>query len=340
MRRDVGARWVCAWTLAFGSAWAGNAEAQASAELQATDAGHSGQAVSVPSLDAPGGTAVMLRGFWFGAAGSGVGASTGVDPSDRPGAVLLLHGCGGAYRRASAGDPMRRLDTRFQEVVDLALANGWQALVLDSFTTRGERSICTQRIGARAITQRERRRDALGALAWLAARADVDATRLAVVGWSHGGSTVLATLDGTHPEVQAAAVRPRWAVAHYPGCSASLDRAGDDNPRRWTPTAPLTILIGADDDWTPAEPCRRLVAQVAHAAALREATPSTPPATVQPAADIVVYPGAFHDFDGRNPVRHRADVPNGVRPGGGVTAGRNEAAALDARQRLVGWLQR
>jgi len=44
------------------------------------------------------------------------------------------------------------------------LPAGVHALVLDSFTPRGEREICTQRVGMRRITQQQRRRDALGAL--------------------------------------------------------------------------------------------------------------------------------------------------------------------------------
>src|SRR5947208_178068 len=80
--------------------------------------------------------------------------------------------------------------------------------------------------------------------------------RNAIVGWSHGGSTALATINARDREVAAfrdkAGAPPffRAAVAFYPGCGVSL-RAGE----RWQPAVPTRIHIGALDDWTPAKSC-------------------------------------------------------------------------------------
>ena len=55
---------------------------------------------------------------------------------------------------------------------------------------------------------------------------DVLADRIAVLGWSHGGSAVLAALDGRAPSVAAWRDRSpqpayfRAGVAFYPGCGA------------------------------------------------------------------------------------------------------------------------
>lgn len=95
---------------------------------------------------------------------------------------------------------------------------GVHVLVTDSLTPRGEREICTQKTGQRRITQLHRRRDALGALQWLAVQPGVDASRLGLLGWSNGGSTVLAATNLQHREVAVAAVRPSLTVAFYPGC--------------------------------------------------------------------------------------------------------------------------
>lgn len=272
-----------------------------------------GKAVLVPSLDRAGGQPVMLPARWFEANGR-------TTPRPAP-AMVLLHGCGGmlaSRNRSAATTP--RLSPRFAELAVELNAAGVHVLVIDSLTPRGETELCTQRIGERRVTQRERRRDALGALAWLARQPGVDASRLGLLGWSNGGSTVLAATNLQHPEVRRAAVRPSVAVAFYPGCTA-------EQARGYEPAAPLLLLLGGADDWTPPEPCEDL----ARATATRVAPGLAP--------QFEVYPGAVHGFDGAGPVRHRSDVPNGVRPGAGVLVGGDPAARHESRVRLRQFLQ-
>lgn len=255
-------------------AWAAGAQAQ--------------QKVEVPSAD----RGVVLPGLWF--------APAGVGPAP---AVVLLHGCSGAFDRQG------RLGERFRETAAQLNAMGAGALVVDSLTPRGERQICTQRLGTRAVTQAQRRRDALGALQWLAAQPGVDAKRLGLIGWSNGGSTVLAATNRRQREVAATKVLPAFAAAFYPGCQADLARG-------YQPAAPLLLLLGADDDWTPPGPCQALAAEAG--------------ATVQ----AQTFDGAVHGFDGTGPVRLRTDVPNGVHPGQGVHVGGHPAAREAALRRL------
>jgi dienelactone hydrolase len=257
--------------------------------------------VSVPSLDRRDDAPLGLPGFWFPAEGVAAGA--------RAPAVLLLHGCGGPYDRPG------HLSRRLRDYAALVNGLGAHALVTDSLTPRGERELCTQRTGDRAITQTQRRRDALGALQWLAAQPGVDGARLGLIGWSHGGSAVLATLQRGHPEVASAAVQPTFAVAFYPGCADPLRR-------RWQPTAPLLMLLGGADDWTPPEPCEALARQA-----------GGPPVRVE------TYAGAYHGFDGTAPVRLRRDVPNGVNPGQGVHVGGDAAARTASQERLRQFLR-
>jgi dienelactone hydrolase len=263
------------------------------------------QVVSVPSLDQRDGAALPLKAHWFVAA----------DAAERRPAVLLLHGCGGPYNRRG------ELSERMRDYAASLNAEGWHALVLDSFTTRGVRELCTTAMARRAIDQSHRRQDALGALAWLAAQANVDAQRLALLGWSHGGSTVLAASNSRDRGVAASSVRPAAAVAFYPGCSAERDRG-------YRGTAPLLLMVGEADDWTPPESCRELAQQAQQAQ-----QPANPP------VHFVAYPGAVHGFDSEAPVRHRRDVPNGVNPGQGVQVGGQPAARAASRQALLAFLR-
>jgi len=255
--------------------------------------------VSVPSLDrGAGAVALRMPGFWSPA------TATGPAP-----AIVLLHGCGGVYDRQ--GHPA----ARYREMAARLNRLGIHALVADSLTPRGERELCTQRIGSRQVTMQQRRRDVLGALQWLAAQPGVDPARIGVLGWSNGGSSVLAATNLRHPEVARASVRPALAVAYYPGCATESERG-------YEAVAPLLLLVGAADDWTPAAPCEALA---------RSATGR--------AVEIEVYAGAYHGFDGTAPLRHRADVPGGVRPGEGVHVGADPAARAASAQRLERFLR-
>lgn len=272
--------------------------------------------VSVPSLDrVRGGGAVQLPSTWFAATAVGLDAS--VSASKAGPAVVLLHGCGGALERRRDGTS--RLGPRYTELAAMLNAMGIHVLVTDSLTPRGERELCTQRTGERRVTQLQRRRDALGALAWLAQQPGVDAARLGLLGWSNGGSTVLAATNLVHPEVKRAAVKPSLAIAFYPGCEAELQRG-------YQPSAALLMLLGEADDWTSAAPCK----------ALAGAAKVDPPVR---APQWEAYEGAHHGFDGTAPVRLRRDVPNGVNPGQGVHVGGLPEARAAARARLERFLR-
>ncbi len=252
--------------------------------------------VAFPSFDGAGNAPIVLTGFFFPAA-----------TSPAP-VVALFHGCSGAFDHG--GELARRL----REYAALFNGLGMHALVVDSLTARYEKELCTQRIGRRRVTQANRRLDALGAVAYLAQRSDVDAARIGLIGWSNGGSTVLAATNLRHRDVAAATVRPAFAIAFYPGCEADLKRG-------YVPQAPLLLLVGQLDDWTPAAPCAALVR-----------------AADEPKPEIVTYAGAWHGFDSDAPVRLRKDVPNGAHPGQGVHVGGNPAAWRASRDRIVKFL--
>lgn len=237
-------------------------------------------------------------------------------------AVVALHGCSGMYSMIKGRED--HLADRLAVRAEILLGDGYAVLFPDSFRSRGRNEVCTIKVGDNPIVPMRRRLDALGALAYLADRSDIARDRVALVGWSHGGSTALATINARDREVAAfrdKANAPffRAAVAFYPGCSVSL-RAGD----RWQPAVPTRIHIGESDDWTPAKPCVELGETMA--------------ARGEP-LKVVVYPNAHHGFDAPDgPIVHRTDVPNGVNPGQGVHVGANSAAREKANGKVRAFL--
>lgn len=272
------------------------------------------QRITFPSLDLDAnGAPLMLDALLF-------------RPADGEGkripAVVALHGCGGMYSilKSRRND----LSIRHQKMAELLVNEGYAVLFPDSFRSRGREEICTERNADRTLTVSRRRLDALGALAYLQERSDIAVDRIAVLGWSHGGSTVLFSVNDHATPVQRfresdAAPFFRAAIAFYPGCFESANAK-----EGYAPATSLLLLVGASDDWTSPRPCIALVDRLKRA--------SMP-------ASIVVYPDTYHGFDGpSSQPRMRLDVPNGVHPGQGVTVAVNAAAREDAYARVKGFL--
>lgn len=243
-----------------------------------------------------------LRAQWFvPEAGKASGA-----------AAILLHGCGGLGAKGN-------LNARHKAAKDWLIERGIAVVFPESFTSRRFEEVCTVKMQSRTITQRDRVEDVMAARTWLNEQPGIDAKKIVLWGWSHGGSTVLNTVTrrggiaglGEFPE----AVKFAEAIAFYPGCSPF---AKDNAPQKIS--SPLTILIGDADDWTPAAPCTTFAARLKN--------------NDQPVG-LTLYPGAFHDFD--NPAgkfRVRSEVPNGVNAGKGVTVGPDPKAREDAMAKI------
>ena len=214
------------------------------------------------------------------------------------GSVVALHGCGGLY--AQIGARMGLINARSQAMAEMLVEQGYAVVYPDSMGPRGETEVCTKKIADRKVDLNHRRADALATMAWVASQPWAKVDSIALLGWSFGGSAVLAATDANHPNVTPQSVKPAVAIAFYPGCSAAMKS-------HYKPIAPLVMLLGEKDDWTPPAACIALGKAVG--------------------ADVQVYPGAHHGFD--NPmggVLLRMDVPNEAQGGKSVHAGRDPAA--------------
>jgi dienelactone hydrolase len=219
-------------------------------------------------------------------------------------AIVALHDCSGITHRPAAEAQL------YNEWASLLVGKGFIVLFPDSFGSRGLGSQCREterKVHARS----ERVADANAARRWLQTQSFVKGDHISLLGWSNGGSAALWTVrPTTKPKDDGADFRS--AAALYPSCKRLRETA-------WSARVPTLILTGGADDLTPASVCQQMVAG-AHGRTAR--------------AEIVVYPGALHEFD-------RANTP--VRPRGGLTGvahGANGSARNDALKRVAEWLAR
>lgn len=157
-------------------------------------------------------------------------------------AIVALHGCGGMLER---GQP----NSRSKHYAQLLNEQGWHVLFLDSLTARGVKSVCG---GNNQVTQAQRVTDVQAAVAYLSRQSEVDAQRIGILGWSHGGTATLLSND-LSVEYR---VAPRAFVAFYPGCGEARGAR-----MAWRPVKPTLMQLGAADDWTSPLPCQSLAAQ-------------------------------------------------------------------------------
>lgn len=210
-------------------------------------------------------------------------------------AVVMMHGRGGAYSSTAAGVyDANTLTLRHQMWGTTWARQGYAALLVDSFSPRGyptgfaKGSYDNRPDSLDEVTVRPL--DAYGALAWLRKRPDVAPDKIALQGWSNGGSATLATM-AMQQAPGIGALTPangfRGALAFYPGC-------GLKNQYRdgITPYAPVRLFQGSADEEVSPKICADLVEKSRKRRGDIEST---------------FFPNATHDFD--DPGAKRQSVP-------------------------------
>jgi len=203
-------------------------------------------------------------------------------------AIIVLHGCGGH-------------DAHHKLWAERLVSWGYVAVVMDSFSSRGFGDICKN---TTTVTPEMRVSDIYGAVEYLRKLPFITKDRIGLLGFSHGAWTIMKAVQVKY---QLKLFGVRAAVAYYPYCNPKLDDKIDIS---------LLVLIGENDDWTPAPLCRELQA------ALSKVAP----------VEMVFYPGAYHAFDRSQGV---VEV-SGWSVGGGLKKhkmGRNPNAAEDSFKR-------
>jgi carboxymethylenebutenolidase len=240
-------------------------------------------AVQFPSVDG-----MMLTGYLF---------VPSKGPRAKSPAIVMMHGRAGPYSSAANGRyDATTLSKRHAFWGHYWTEQGYAALLVDGFGPRGyPGGFPIHSYASRPDTVNEvtvRPLDAYGALKYLRSLPGIDGSRIALQGWSNGGSATIATMSD---EVLATSgMRPRTgfrgAIALYPAC-ALQDRFANG----YRPYAPVRVFAGDADEEVSAARCARLVrgAQAAGGD-----------------IDIKIYPGATHGFD--DPSAKRQSDPSNV----------------------------
>jgi dienelactone hydrolase len=224
--------------------------------------------------------------------------------------VIALHGCGGLAGRSEPIQP------RYRDWAEQLLKDGNAVLLPDSYGSRELGPQC--RVGERRIhARRERVADIVASRQWLLQQPWAAHERISLLGWANGAS---ALLWAVRPQLSSHGSEPdfRSAIAFYPDCRISSGLG-------WSARVPTLLLIGAKDDVSSPLACHQMIDGARGRSALTR---------------IVVYPGAYHDFDRVNfPLHALAGTSDATVPERGHLGSDPEALA-DSQKRVAEWLAR
>lgn len=223
-------------------------------------------------------------------------------------AVVLMHGRAGAYSSLAKGVyDASTLTIRHRYWAEYWASRGYYALIVDSFGARGfPGGFAAGTYSQRPTTVNEvtiRPLDAYGALRFLRSLDGVDGDRVGLMGWSNGGSAVLAAMADDKPG-DMRRLGFRAAVSMYPGCGLQ-----NRFRRGYRAYAPVEIFIGTADEEVSHDRCRAFAAGAGAGAPV----------------GFNSFAGATHSFD--DPGRRRQSVPA------------NAAATRTVRERLAQYFE-
>jgi dienelactone hydrolase len=224
--------------------------------------------------------------------------------------VIALHGCGGL---GGHSDPVL---PRYRDWAERLLKAGNAVLLPDSYSSRELGPQCRVK-ESHVKARRERVADITASRAWLMKQAWVARDRISLIGWANGAS---ALLWAVRPQSTSRDHGPdfRAAIAFYPDCRISAGLG-------WSARVPTLVLIGADDDVSSPPACRQMVDGARGRSAL---------------ARIVVYPGAYHDFDRANMPLHAASASSDATMPEHGHLGTDAEARAESQKEVAEWLAR
>lgn len=249
-------------------------------------------------------------------------------------AVIMLHGCAGIYN--SYGN----VSSIYREWGDRLVAAGYAALLVDSFTARGTKNECGNGAGVGVSEIFDRPKDVDAAYDFLVTHlAEVNPGKIGVLGWSHGGSTVLSSMattqavDPTQPNPNASTKPLKVGIAFYPGCGLSDFACGtqtNGNPAscwgglsqsQWDSYSPIYFFHGTADTTTSLQHCNTRINRAASIPGGGSLT-------------MTAYDNAEHSFDDPNVGGTSACVDSATTPNS-CAKQQADVAALNALNQIL-----
>jgi dienelactone hydrolase len=185
--------------------------------------------------------------------------------NDKLPAVVLLHSSGGI------GGAGSMIDEWSKELNQIGIAT----FAIDSFTGRG---IVNTLFDQSQLGWLNMVTDSYRVLDLLARHPRIDSNRVAVMGFSRGGTSALYSAMNRLYDTLGPANNLRFAahLAFYPNCATTYLDDTDVSDK------PIRILQGSLDNYSPIAPCRAYVEGLTK---------------VHKDVQLIEYPGAFHVFD-------------------------------------------
>ena len=153
---------------------------------------------------------------------------------------------------------------------------GFATFELNSFKSRGISST----VGSQdQVTVAAIILDSYRALEKLAKISKIDEDNVAITGWSLGGGVALFSAWMPLKNIISKELSFAAHLSFYPPCFFNMENLSFTK-------SPMHILVGRDDNWTPAAPCELLVDKL----------------SVKSNIGITVYPDSHHGFDSEEPV--------------------------------------
>jgi carboxymethylenebutenolidase len=207
--------------------------------------------------------------------------------AERSPAVVMMHGRAGAYSanvKKSGPYNASTLTKRHKMWGQSWASLGYVAVMVDGFAPRGfpagfgqgtysDRPDVVNEVTIRPL-------DAYGALAYLRTRSDVAGDRIALQGWSNGGSAALVTAAVDAPGITNRTPQAgfRAALVFYAGCGLH-ERY---NAQGYKPYTTVLAFHGMSDEETSYRRCQQLVDRSR---------------SMGGDISLKLYPGAGHSFD-------------------------------------------